>query len=84
LWPIVQANPKAVQLTKTTYNPKPISFGVPRNDADFRVLVDATLQEMYKDGTYQRIWQSTFGLGDPMKFVVWPGPSTVFGVKMTQ
>jgi ABC-type amino acid transport substrate-binding protein len=83
LWPIVRANPKAVQLTKTTYNPKPISFGVPRNDVDFRVLVDATLQEMYRDGTYQRIWQSTFGLGDPVRFVVWPGPSTVVGVKMT-
>jgi ABC-type amino acid transport substrate-binding protein len=83
LWPLVQANPKLVQLTKTTYDPHPLAFGVPRNDADFRVLVEVTLQDMYQDGTYQKLWQENFGLGDPMSFVVWPGPTTVFGVKTT-
>ncbi len=84
LQPIVQANPKFVQLTDKTYPPggtRPVAFGVPRNDADFRVLVDVTLQDMYRDGTYQRIWQDTFGLGDPLTVVVWPGPSTLFGIK---
>jgi polar amino acid transport system substrate-binding protein len=84
LWPIVQANPKFVQLTEKTYptgGTKPISFGVPRNDADFRVLVEITLQDMYKDGTYQKIWTDTFGFGDPLTITVWPGPSTLFGIK---
>jgi polar amino acid transport system substrate-binding protein len=84
LLPIVQANPKFVQLTEGTYpvgGEKPISFGVPRNDADFRVLVEVTLQDMYRDGTYQKIWTDTFGLGDPLRITVWPGPSTIFGIK---
>ena len=60
---------------------KAISFAVPRNDADFRVLVDVTLQEMYRDGTYQKIYNANFGVGNPLNVLVWPGASTLFGVK---
>jgi len=81
LIPIAQANPSKVQLAKKRYDLKPISFAVQRNDPDFRVLVDVTLQEMYRDGTYQRLWKDTFGLGDPLSMTVWPGSSTVFGIK---
>jgi polar amino acid transport system substrate-binding protein len=87
LLPIVQANPKFVQLTEKTYPAgasKPVAFGVPRNDADFRVLVEVTLQDMYRDGTYQKIWEDTFGLGDPLTITVWPGPSTLFGIKTSR
>jgi ABC-type amino acid transport substrate-binding protein len=83
LYPIVQANPRFVQLTDASYGAKPISFAVPRNDADFRVLVEVTLQEMAKDGTYQRLWQATFPVGDPLSIIVWPGSPTVFGIKTT-
>ena len=83
LYPIVQANPRFVQLTDASYGAKPISFAVPRNDADFRVLVDVTLQEMAKDGTYQRLWQATFPVGNPLAIIVWPGSPTLFGVKTT-
>ncbi len=78
---IVQAYPAYVQLVDKSYGQKPVSFAVPRNDADFRELVDATLQDMYKDGTYQKIWQADFGIGDPLQIVAWPGPSTLFGIK---
>jgi ABC-type amino acid transport substrate-binding protein len=83
LYPIVQANPKFVQFTDASYGAKPISFAVPRNDADFRVLVEVTLQEMAKDGTYQRLWQATFPVGNPLSIIVWPGSATVFGIKTT-
>ncbi len=81
LIPIVQANPNKVQLAKKRYDLKPIAFAVQRNDPDFRVLVDVTLQEMYRDGTYQRLWKDTLGLGDPLSMIVWPGSSTMFGIK---
>ncbi|MEP7289792.1 MAG: transporter substrate-binding domain-containing protein [Chloroflexota bacterium] len=82
LLPIAQANPTAAQMVDGDYGPaKPIAFAVPRNDADFRVLVDVTLQDMYRDGTYQNLWKANFGLGDPLSMVVWPGSSTLFGIK---
>jgi polar amino acid transport system substrate-binding protein len=85
LIPIVQANPNYVQLTEGEYgDTRPIAFAVPRNDADFRVLVEATLQDMYRDGTYQRIWKDTFAIGEPLTMIVWPGAQSVFGVKTGQ
>jgi putative glutamine transport system substrate-binding protein len=82
LIPIVQAKPTFVQLTNGEYgDARPIAFAVPRNDADFRVLVEVTLQDMYRDGSYQRIFKDTFAIGDPLSMIVWPGPSTVFGIK---
>lgn len=81
LIPFAQANSKYVRLTDRTYSEKPIGFAVPRNDADFRALVEVTLQDMARDGTYQRIWASSFNLGDPLTMVIWPGPSEMFGIK---
>ena len=45
------------------------------------VLVEVTLQEMYRDGTYQKIYNANFGVGNPLNVLVWPGASTLFGVK---
>jgi ABC-type amino acid transport substrate-binding protein len=82
LLPLVQANPQFVQLTDAQYGtPKPISFAVPRNDADFRTLIEVTLQDMERDGTYQKLYQANFAGGTPLNFIIWPGSSTLFGVK---
>jgi ABC-type amino acid transport substrate-binding protein len=53
----------------------PITFAMPRNDADFRALVDFTLQDMAADGTYPRLWAEHFGLGDPVRFPMLPEAS---------
>jgi polar amino acid transport system substrate-binding protein len=82
LYPIAQTYPKQVQILDPQYGGgKQVAFAVPRNDADFRVLVEATLQDMARDGTYQKIWQSNFGIGNPLTIVVWPGSSKPFGIK---
>ena len=82
LYPLAQTYPKQIQLLDPEYGGgKQVAFAVPRNDADFRVLVEATLQDMARDGTYQKIWQSNFGIGTPLSVIVWPGSSTVFGIK---
>ncbi len=72
LMPIAAANPKAVTLTDKEYTKTPIAFAVPRNDSDFRALVEETLQDMAKDGTYQRLWKDQFNVGDPLPIVYWP------------
>lgn len=81
--PAAAANPTRVVLTPRLYDPKPIAFGLPRNDADFRLLLETTLQEMAKDGAYARIWQATFNVGDPLKIVTIPGTTEIFGIKTT-
>ncbi|MBX3065634.1 MAG: transporter substrate-binding domain-containing protein [Anaerolineae bacterium] len=81
LIPLAAANPNRVQLTARLYDARPIAFGLPRNDVDFRVLIDVTLQEMVKDGTYQRLWTQVFNVGDPLSVVIWPGTSVMFGIK---
>ncbi len=49
----------------------PITFSVPRNDVGFRALVNDTLQDMARDGTYQTYWAQFFGLGDPLPIPIW-------------
>lgn len=55
------------------YSLIPMTFALPRNDADFRSLVDWTMQEMFLDGTYRRIYNETFGLGEPLVMLTWSG-----------
>jgi ABC-type amino acid transport substrate-binding protein len=83
LIPLADANQNKVQLTPRLYDPRPIAFGLPRNDVDFRILIEVTLQEMVKDGTYQRLWSQVFNIGDPLSVVIWPGTSVMFGIKTT-
>lgn len=80
--PLANANTAKVVLTPRLYDPKPIAFGLQRNDPDFRLLIEATLQEMAKDGTYQRLWAERFNLGDPLSVTQYPGTTTVFGYKV--
>lgn len=50
----------------------PIAFAVPRNDADFRAMVNYALQDMARDGTYQTLWAQQFGMGTPLEIPQWP------------
>lgn len=49
----------------------PITLAGPRNDADFRDLINFTLQDMARDGTYQRLWAERFGTGTPLALPFW-------------
>ncbi|MBZ0305022.1 MAG: transporter substrate-binding domain-containing protein [Anaerolineae bacterium] len=55
------------------YSYVPLAIALPRNDAKFRSLLDWTLQDMFLDGTYQRIYNETFGFGEPLVMLTWPG-----------
>ena len=44
------------------YSPGLYSIGVPQNDSRWRYAVSVALQAVIKDGTYERLYQSWFGL----------------------
>jgi ABC-type amino acid transport substrate-binding protein len=71
--PLANANTARVQLTPTLYGRRPLAFGVPRNDVEFRMLVETTLQDMVRDGTYQRLWTENWNLDAPLSIIIWPG-----------
>jgi polar amino acid transport system substrate-binding protein len=55
------------------YSKVPWTIAMPRNDADMRSLVDWTLQDMFLDGSYQRIYRETYGEGEPITMLTWAG-----------
>jgi ABC-type amino acid transport substrate-binding protein len=81
--PLAQANANRVALTPRLYDPRPLAFGVPRNDVPFRMLVEATLQEMARDGTYERLWREQWNIGEPLPQIIYPGGSELFGFRLT-
>lgn len=68
-----QSSGLPLKLLDQQYSKLPLTFALPRNDLDFLSIVDWTLQDMYLDGTYQRIYQEQFGFGDPIVILTWPG-----------
>ncbi|MBO9310306.1 MAG: transporter substrate-binding domain-containing protein [Chloroflexi bacterium] len=81
--PLAQANADRVALTPRLYDPRPLALGVPRNDVPFRMLVEATLQEMARDGTYERLWREQWNIGEPLPQIIYPGGSELFGFRLT-
>jgi polar amino acid transport system substrate-binding protein len=88
LIPIVQARPDDFRLTIRCPNCDPwytreyVAFGVPRNDLDFRLLVEYTLQEMAQDGTLATLLQPVMLPEDMPRFDVWPGPASYLGISL--
>ncbi|MBL8161371.1 MAG: transporter substrate-binding domain-containing protein [Anaerolineae bacterium] len=88
LIPHVQANPEALRLTVRGNNPDPwysrvyVGIAVPRNDLDFRLLVEYTLQEMARDGSWQTLLAPVMLPDDIPAFDIWPGSSDYFGISL--
>jgi polar amino acid transport system substrate-binding protein len=55
------------------YSREYVAMAVPRNDVDFRLLVDYTLQEMILDGTLQTLTAPVLRPQDVPRYDVWPG-----------
>lgn len=90
LIPHVQANPGVLRLTTAEdrgspspwYSERFMSMAVPRNDIDFRLLVEYTLQELILDGTLQRLLEPLMLPEDLPRFEVWPGSSDYLGFSL--
>ncbi|MGB0384855.1 MAG: SUMF1/EgtB/PvdO family nonheme iron enzyme [Ardenticatenaceae bacterium] len=57
------------------FSEEPYGIGVSKGDAEFRDLVNFTLQEMKLDGTYDRIYGKWFGPEFIYPIETWPGKS---------
>jgi ABC-type amino acid transport substrate-binding protein len=88
LVPHVQANPDLLRLITREEREDPwysrsyTAFAVPRNDIDFRLLVEYTLQELVLDGTLAALLQPVMLPEDIPTFDVWPGPSVYLGFNL--
>ena len=84
LVPHVQANPDDVRLTTGGdnggwYSRHYLALAVPRNDVDFRLLVDYTMQELSRDGTLTTLVEPVMLAEEVPHLEVWPGPSDYLG-----
>jgi ABC-type amino acid transport substrate-binding protein len=52
---------KVLRLTQLMLSFEPYAFPVPRNDADFRLVVNRALSEIYVSGRIGSLWQNWFG-----------------------
>ena len=55
------------------YSREYVGFAVPRNDIDFRLLVEYTLQELALDGSLATLLQPVMLPEDIPEFEIWPG-----------
>ncbi|MCB9453647.1 MAG: transporter substrate-binding domain-containing protein [Anaerolineaceae bacterium] len=85
LIPNLEANPGLLRITTRAGNADPwysrtyVAFAVPRNDIDFRLLVDYTLQELAREGAWQNLLTPVMLPQDVFSFDIWPGASEYLG-----
>jgi ABC-type amino acid transport substrate-binding protein len=88
LIPLVQAQPDDLRLTRRGTNPDAwysriyIGMAVPRNDIDFRLLVEYTIQEMYRNGKMQALLGQVLLPEDMPTADIWPGISDYLTYKL--
>lgn len=83
----LQANPNDVRLVTNEINDgwwtrHYLALATPRNDIDFRLLVEYTLQEIQRDGTLTSLLQPVMLPDDIPTFDIWPGPSDYLGFNL--
>jgi ABC-type amino acid transport substrate-binding protein len=88
LIPHVQAFPEEFRMTTRCpncdpwYSRKYVALAVPRNDLDFRLLVEYTLQEMAQDGTLATLLQPVMLPEEMPVFDIWPGAANYLGFNL--
>ena len=78
----LQANPNTLRLTERWYSRSTITFGLPYNDPDFRLLVNYTVQELARDGTLARLSGALILSDDLPDFEFTPGASQIAGINL--
>ncbi len=90
LIPNVESNADALKLTTNAdgtaiwYSRDFIGMAVPRNDINFRLLVEYTLQELRRDGTLATMLQPVMNSQDMPALDIWPGSSIYLGYDLSQ
>jgi len=85
LLPIYQQNSDAFEFGPAWYSREYVVLALPRNDIDFRRLVNYTLQEVERDDTLDSLLIPLTPPGeDLMKLDVWPGSSEYLGLSLSR
>lgn len=88
LIPHVQASPNDLRLTRRGTNPDAwysrvyVGIALPRNDIDFRLLLEYTIQEMYRSGKMQSLLGQVLLPEDIPTADIWPGVSDYLTFKL--
>lgn len=88
LIPQVQAQPDLLRLSVRGNNPDPwysriwVGMAVQRNDIDFRLLVEYSLQELARSGAWQVLLNPVMLPEEVPNFDIWPGTSDYLGFKL--
>jgi ABC-type amino acid transport substrate-binding protein len=89
LIPHIEANPEQLEMLTDGegraiwYSRSAISMAVPRNDIDFRLLVEYTLQELAREGTLTQALLPVMQSQDFPRFEIWPGSSDYLGFSLS-
>jgi len=79
LMPHLEAYPTLLRLTDEWYTQEYVAAAVPLNDADFRLLVDYSIQALVTDGTLKALWSGLLPPDDAPQLEVYPGPAEFLG-----
>lgn len=60
--------PGKYELVGDFFSDEPYGIGLPENDSDWRDTINFTLQDMWKDGTYMKIYNKWYGPDTPYYF----------------
>ncbi len=60
---VLAAGDPELELIPGGHNPVQFGIGLPENDSKWRDAVNIALQELWKDGTYHKIYETWFGPG---------------------
>ncbi|HVU14726.1 MAG TPA: transporter substrate-binding domain-containing protein [Phototrophicaceae bacterium] len=88
LIPNVEANPNDLELvtnadgTAKWYTREFVGLAVPRNDINFYLLTEYTLQELTRDGTMAKILAPVMNAADIPSLDIWPGPGSYLGFNL--
>ncbi|MDX1993779.1 MAG: transporter substrate-binding domain-containing protein [bacterium] len=83
LIPHLEQYPNDLQITDRWYSQNTVALAVPRNDLDFRLLVEYTLQEIARDGTLATLLQPVTLPDELPVFEIWPGASDYQGFSLS-
>ena len=61
-------NDPELEVIEPPYKPDPAAIGLRQNDSKWRLFLDQTIMEMWKDGEYQRSHEKNLGV--PVAFTI--------------
>lgn len=75
----LEAYPNDLRLTDEWYSRSYYAVALPLNDADFRLLVDYSIQALAEDGTLRQLWNGLLPPDEPIPVEIVPGSDTFLG-----